>query len=45
MLTSGSSKEVDVIVGQGPEEDESQQQRGIEDLSKEYCEPANTVRQ
>ena len=43
LLTSGNSEEVDVVVGQGPEEDESQQQRGVEDLSKKHCKPAGIV--
>ena len=30
-------------MGQGPEEDESQQQRGVEDLSKKHCKPAGIV--
>ena len=30
-------------MGQGPEEDESQQQHGVEDLSKKHCKPAGIV--
>ena len=34
------SEEMDVVVGQRPEQDECQQQRGVEDLSKEDTGPA-----
>lgn len=43
LLCCACSEKMDIIVGQRPKQNESQQQRGIQDLSKEHSGPAERI--